>query len=67
MKKAGIFIILLGVGFIIFTIFTSSTKEQVVNVENTKIVKNTPHKFRWYPLLGIGIIGIGALVLHKSS
>jgi hypothetical protein len=66
MKRIGIFIILLGIGLIIFTTFTSFTKEKLVDIENTKINKNIPQKFRWYPMLGIGIIGIGALVLHKS-
>ena len=66
MKKAGIFIILLGIGFIIFTVLTSSAEEKLVDIRNPKIIKTIPQKIRWYPLLGIGIIGIGALVLQKS-
>ena len=67
MKRTGISIILIGLGLIIFTTFTSFTREKVVDTEIVKMGKNVPQEFHWYPLLGICIIGMGALVLQKST
>jgi len=67
MKNFGIFIILLGLGLLIFTTFTSFVKEKSAGIGKTEIVRDLPQEFDWYPLVGIGVMGVGAIVLRKSS
>ena len=67
MKKAGIFIILLGLGLTIFTAFTFFTKEKVVDIGEVQITRNKPHHLNWSPLIGIAVMGIGGVVLWQSS
>jgi hypothetical protein len=67
MKKAGIFIILLGLGLTIFTAFTFFTKEKVVDIGKVEITRNKPHHLNWSPLIGIAVMGIGGVVLWQSS
>jgi len=62
MKKAGIFIILLGLGLTIFTAFTYFTKEKVVDIGEVHITRNKPHYLNWSPLIGIAVMGIGGVV-----
>jgi hypothetical protein len=66
MKKAGILIILLGLGLTIFTAITFSTREKVVDIGNLEITRDKPHYLKWSPLIGIAVIGIGGLVLWQS-
>ena len=42
MKRTSILIILLDIGLIIFTTFTSFIKEKVAELGNTKIIKHIP-------------------------
>ena len=67
MRKAGIFIIIVGIGLIVFTIFTSFTKDKVIDTEQIKISKNKLQNLNWYPLVAIATLGIGAVVLGRSS
>ena len=67
MKKAGIFIILLGLGLTIFTAFTFFTKEKVVDIGKVEITRNKPHNLNWSPLIGIAVMGIGGIVLWQSN
>jgi hypothetical protein len=66
MKKAGIIIILIGLALTIFTAFTFSTREKVVDVGKIEITRDKPHNLKWSPLIGIAIIGIGGVVLWRS-
>ncbi len=63
MKKAGIVIIVIGVVLTIFTAFTFFTREKVVDIGKLEITANKPHHFTWSPLIGIGVIGIGGIML----
>ena len=63
MKKAGIFIIILGLGLTIFTAFTFFTREKVANIGEVHITRNKPHNLKWSPLIGIAVMGIGGVVL----
>jgi hypothetical protein len=67
MKKAGIFIILLGLALTIFTAITFFTKEKVVDLGKVEITRNKPHHMNWSPLIGIAVMGIGGIVLWQSN
>ena len=66
MKKAGILIIILGLVLTIFTTITVFTKEKVVDIGEVKITRNKQHHFKWSPLVGIAVMGIGGVVLWGS-
>jgi hypothetical protein len=66
MKKAGIFIVLVGLVLTIFTTVTFFTKEKVVDIGDLKITANKPHHLDWSPLIGIGIMGLGAGVYFMT-
>lgn len=66
MKKIGIVIIILGLVLTIFTAFTFFTREKIVDIGNVKISRDKPHNFRWSPLIGIAVMGIGGVVLLVS-
>jgi len=63
MKKAGILIILVGLGLTIFTAITFFTKEKVVDIGELEITANKPHHLNWSPLIGIAVMGLGGIVL----
>ena len=67
MKKAGIIIIILGLVLTIFTTITVFTKEKVVDIGDVKITRNKAHHFKWSPLVGIAVMGIGGVVLWQAT
>lgn len=67
MKKAGIFIIIVGLVLTIFTAVTFFTKEKVVDLGKVEITRNKRHYLNWSPLIGIAVMGIGGVVLLVSS
>ena len=67
MKKVGIIIIIIGLGITLFTAFTFFTKEKVVDIGKLEISRDKPHHLNWSPLIGIAVMGIGGIVLWKSS
>ena len=67
MKKAGIFIIVIGLLLTIFTAFTFFTKEKVVDIGKVEITANKPHHLNWSPLIGVAVMVIGGVVLWQSS
>ena len=66
MKKAGIVIILIGLGLTIFTAFTFFTREKVVDIGQVHITTNKPHHLSWSPLIGVAVMGIGGIVFFLS-
>jgi hypothetical protein len=66
MKKAGIFIILIGLGLTIFTAFTFFTREKIVDIGEIKITRDKPHHLSWSPLIGVAVMGIGGVVILLS-
>jgi hypothetical protein len=66
MKKAGIFIIILGLGLTIFTAVTFFTREKVVDIGDVAITRNKPHHLKWSPLIGIAVMGIGGIVIWQA-
>ncbi|MCX6255233.1 MAG: hypothetical protein NTV31_12245 [Bacteroidia bacterium] len=67
MKKAGIFIIILGLALTIFTAITFFTREKVVNIGSLEITANKPHHLNWSPLVGIAVMGIGGILFWQGS
>jgi len=67
MKKAGIIIILIGLGLSIFTAITFFTREKVVDIGSLNITAKKPHHLSWSPLIGIAVMGIGGVVLLTSK
>jgi hypothetical protein len=62
MKKAGLYLMILGLVLTIFTAVTLFTREKVVSFGDVKIMVNKPHRLNWSPVIGIGIIVCGAAV-----
>jgi hypothetical protein len=67
MKKAGIFIIILGLGLTIFTAVTFFSREKVVDLGKVEITRDKPHHLNWSPLIGIAVIVVGGIVVWQSS
>lgn len=67
MKKAGIIIILIGLVLTIFTAITFFTREKVADIGTVKITRSKPHYLSWSPLIGVGVMGIGGVVLLFST
>jgi hypothetical protein len=67
MKKAAIVIIIIGLGLTIFTAFTVFTKEKVVEIGDLKISRNKPHHIKWSPLIGVGVMAFGGILLLVPS
>lgn len=63
MKKAGLAIILIGLLFTIITGFKYFTKEKIVDVGSLKISASVPHRVKWSPFLGVGMMVVGGAIL----
>ena len=66
MKKAGMFIILLGLVLTIFTAITFFTREKVVDLGKVEITRNKPHHLNWSPLIGIAVMAVGGVIYWQS-
>jgi hypothetical protein len=67
MKKTAVIIMLAGLALTIFTAFTFFTREKVVDMGKVQISRDKPHHINWSPLVGIAVIGIGAVAYWQSS
>jgi hypothetical protein len=67
MRKAGIFILILGLLLTIITAFTFFTREKVVDIGSLKITANKPHHLSWSPLIGIAVMGAGGVLVFIPS
>jgi hypothetical protein len=66
MKKAGIFIAIIGLALTIFTAITFFTREKVVDIGSLKITANKPHHLSWSPLIGIAVMLAGGVMVIMS-
>jgi divalent metal cation (Fe/Co/Zn/Cd) transporter len=66
MKKAGIFIVIIGLALTIFTAVTYFTREKVVDIGSLKITANKPHHLSWSPLIGIAVMVAGGVMVIIS-
>jgi len=67
MKKAGIAILIIGLLLTIFTTFNYFTREKVVDLGEIEISANKKHRVAWSPLLGLGVMAVGGVVLLMAS
>ncbi len=66
MKKAGIVIIVVGLLFTIVTGFRFFTKKKVVDLGQLQISRSEPHRVRWSPYVGVGIMIVGGAIFLFS-
>jgi hypothetical protein len=67
MKNAGIAILIIGLLLTIFTTFNYFTREKVVDLGTVEITANKRHHVAWSPLIGLGVMGVGGVVLLMAS
>lgn len=67
MKKAGIVILIIGLLLTIFTTFNYFTREKVVDLGEVEITANKKHRVAWSPLVGLGVMAVGGVVLLVAS
>jgi len=67
MKKAGIVILIIGLLLTIFTTFNYFTREKVVDLGKVEITANKKHRVTWSPLVGLGVMAVGGVVLLVAS
>ena len=67
MKQTGIIVLVVGIALTIFTTFTFFTREEIVNVGPIHVAKDEPHTSNWSPLLGVGVMLIGGVLLWHAS
>ena len=67
MRKAGLFLVIVGLIVTIITSISFFTKEKVLDVGEIEITKNEKHTASWSPLWGVGIMILGgALILFDK-
>lgn len=67
MKATGIVLLIIGLLLTIFTSFKFFTKEEVVDVGKIEITADKGHRVDWSPLIGIGVMVIGGIVLWSGT
>jgi len=67
MKNAGIAILIIGLLLTILTTFNYFTREKVVDLGEIEISANKKHRVAWSPLLGLGVMAVGGVVLLMAS
>lgn len=67
MKSTGIVLILLGLLLTVFTAANFFTKKKVVDLGEIEITREEPHNISWSPVVGVLLMGIGAVVLWKGG
>ena len=66
MKKVGLALILIGLVLTIFTTVTFFSRERVAKIGDINITANKKHKLVWSPLVGIGVMAVGGLVVWQA-
>ena len=67
MKTTGIALLIIGLLLTIFTAFKFFTKEKVVDIGKVEITADKGHNVSWSPLIGIGVMAIGGVVLWSAT
>lgn len=66
MKKAGIFILILGLVLTIFTTVTFFTRGSIAKIGDVNIIANKRHNLNWSPFVGIAVMAVGGVVVLMS-
>lgn len=67
MKNLGIVILVIGVLLTVFTTFNIVTEEKIADVGPLEITQDKNHQLGWSPLIGVGVIIAGAVVIFSAS
>jgi uncharacterized membrane protein YidH (DUF202 family) len=67
MKRAGLVLVIIGALLTIFSTVTFFTKEKVVDIGKLEITADKPHRITWSPLIGIGVLVVGGVVMLASK
>ena len=67
MKATGITLLVIGLLLTIFTTFKFFTKEKIVDIGKVEISADKGHDVSWSPLIGLGIMVLGGIVLLTAS
>jgi hypothetical protein len=62
MKKVGISLIIIGILLTVFTGFGFFVKKKVVDIGKLEITRSEPHRVKWPPYVGVGIILVGGIL-----
>ena len=63
MKKTAIIIIIVGFLLTVFTGFGFFTKKKVADIGKLEINRSEPHRVKWTPYLGVGVMLVGGILL----
>lgn len=63
MKTVGMIILTIDLLKALYTGFTNSAKEKVVDLEELEVTKDSQHTGHWQPYIGIGMMVIGGAFL----
>jgi hypothetical protein len=67
MKTTGIALLVIGLVMTLFTTFKYFTKEKVIDIGKVEITADKGHNVSWSPLIGIGIMIVGGVVIYSAS
>ena len=67
MKATGIVLLVIGLLMTLVTTFKFFTREKVVDLGKIEISADKPHDYSWSPIIGIGIMCVGGIVLWTGS
>lgn len=67
MKRTAIVLILIGLLLTIFTGFRFFTKKEVIDTGKLKITRSDPHRVKWPPYVGVGIMLVGGIIFLTST
>jgi hypothetical protein len=66
MKTLGIILVVIGVGFTIFSGFNYMNENKVVKIGNFEITNTDIDRFSWSPYAGIACLSLGGVILLLS-
>ena len=67
MKKIALVIIIVGFLLTVFTGFGFFTKKKVVDIGKLEINRSVPHRVKWPPYVGVGIMLVGGIILLAGT
>jgi hypothetical protein len=67
MKKSGIILIVIGLLFTVITGVRYFSRDKIVDIGSLKITASIPHHLDWSPLLGIGIMVVGGVMVFAGK
>jgi uncharacterized membrane protein YidH (DUF202 family) len=67
MKSIGKVVFAAGILVTVFAGFRFITKEKVVDIGSLEITQNKSHLLNWSPMLGIGLMIVGLIILLTNK